>query len=88
MVLPVLFSPIQRVITDMNVICEHYEHCNANHFRGDRDDIGDTNCFFRQQELWRFLCFHKEIQSVYESHVLLVQKLGPLCGSGDSGAMV
>ena len=44
--------------------------------------------FFRQQELWRFLCFHKEIQSVYESHVLLVQKLGPLCGSGDSGAMV
>ena len=60
----------------------------ANHFRGDRDDMGDTNCFFRQQELWRFLCFHKEIQSVYESHVLLVQKLGPLCGSGDSGAMV
>ena len=50
--------------------------------------MGDTNGFFRQQELWRFLCFHKEIQSVYESHVLLVQKLGPLCGSGDSGAMV
>ena len=87
-----LFSTIKRVITDMNVICEHYEHCinslPANYFRGDRDDMGDTNGFFRQQELWRFLCFHKEIQSVYESHVLLVQKLGPLCGSGDSVAMV